>query len=181
MSKRELKKYLHSLKKEELEEQLIDLYERFANVKEFYTFVFNPNEKKLMEEAKLKIAKEYFPNNGRKPKARRSVAQKYFKHYLSLGVDAPLIADLMLYNIEIAQAYSAEKNYCPDSFYKSLLGSFQQVHEFVVKNGYLKDFEPRIKKITLEANRQKWINRGVFNELMIRENKSKTEKDFSHN
>jgi hypothetical protein len=38
---------------------------------------------------------------------RRSVAQKYIKHFSTLGVD-PIIADVMLYNIEIAQAFSAE-------------------------------------------------------------------------
>ena len=33
MSKRELKKYLKDLPKEQLEEQIIDLYDRFGNVK----------------------------------------------------------------------------------------------------------------------------------------------------
>jgi hypothetical protein len=39
---------------------------------------------------------------------RRSVAQKYIKHFSTLGVDPFIIADVMLYNIEIAQAFSAE-------------------------------------------------------------------------
>jgi len=162
MSKRELKKYLHSLDKEELEEQLIDLYDRFLNVKEFYKFVFNPNEKKLMEEAKLKISKEYFPVNSRKPKARRSVAQKLIKHFISLGVDVPLVADLMLYNLEIAQLYATEMRVKPDTFYKSMLISFQQAVEYIVKNGYFKDFEMRVQKITDVARTQKWINWQTF-------------------
>ena len=71
MSKRALKKYLKELDKEDLEEQIIDLYERLDEVKVFYNFVFNPNERKLIENAKVKISKEYFPENRRKrPKAR---------------------------------------------------------------------------------------------------------------
>ena len=36
---------------------------------------------------------------------RRSVAQKYIKHFLLLGVDPFIIADVMLYNVEIAQTF----------------------------------------------------------------------------
>jgi hypothetical protein len=40
---------------------------------------------------------------------RRSVAQKFIKHFVSLGMDAYLIADLMLYTIEIAQSLFLRK------------------------------------------------------------------------
>ena len=83
MSKRQLKKYLQDLDKEQLEEQIVDLYERFKPVKVFYDFVFNPREEELMRKSKLKISKEYFPETRRKPKARRSVAQKEIKNFKS--------------------------------------------------------------------------------------------------
>ena len=56
MSKRDLKKYLNELNKEQLEVQIIELYDKFSNVKVYYDFVFNPNEEKLVREAKFKIA-----------------------------------------------------------------------------------------------------------------------------
>ncbi len=99
MSKRALKKYLTELKKKELEEQLMDLYARFPVVKEYYDFIFNPKEDKMVQEAKAKISNEYFPLKRRRPKARRSVAQKYIKHFIKLGVEPHLIADVMLYNL----------------------------------------------------------------------------------
>ena len=120
MSKRELKKYLQGLNKKQLEEQINDLYLRFKEVKTFYDFVFNPKEGQLLEECKFKISKEYFPLNRRKAKARRSVAQKHMKHFKQLGVDASVIADVMLFNIEIAQSYSGEKEIKQDAFYKSM-------------------------------------------------------------
>ncbi|MEY4462783.1 MAG: hypothetical protein RLY98_1324, partial [Bacteroidota bacterium] len=80
MSKRDLKKYLAELNKEQLEAQIVELYEKFVPVKTFYDFVFNPKEEIILKEAKLKISNEYFPIKklGRrsKPKMRRSVAQK---------------------------------------------------------------------------------------------------------
>ena len=60
MSKRELKKYVKELPREELEDQIVDLYERFPEVRTFYKFVFRPNEKQLLEEARTKISLESF-------------------------------------------------------------------------------------------------------------------------
>lgn len=77
MSKRDLKKYLSQLSKDQLEEQLVELYEKFKDVKIYYDFAFNPNENKLVQDAKFKIYNEYFPIKGKKPKMRRSVAQKF--------------------------------------------------------------------------------------------------------
>ncbi len=155
MSKRNLQKYIKELKRKELESQLIDLYERFPVVKEFYDFAFNPKEDKLIQNAKLRISNEYYPVKRRKPKARRSVAQKFIKHFIKLGVDPNLIADLMIYNIEIAQSFSVERN-VPDSFYKSFLNSFTQASHFVSINGLLAEYKDRIIKVYLFTQENEW-------------------------
>ncbi len=169
MSKRDLKKYLSELNKEQLEEQILELYEKFSPVKVYYNFVFNPKEEKLLQECKLKISHEYFPikKTGRKskPKMRRSVAQKYIKHFILLGVDPFIIADIMLYNIEIAQAFSAETPIKQELFYKSMLNSFEQAVHFSIANGILPDFKKRILAIYKETLLQKWNNQPQFNAI----------------
>lgn len=166
MSKKALQKYLKSLKKEQLEEQVMDLYQRFSEVKTFYNFIFNPKEDKLLGEAKFKISKEYFPPNKRKAKTRRSVAHKQIKHFLTLGVDAHLVADLMLYNIEIAQTYSADNKLITDSFTKSMYKSFEQAVTFIHQNNLTTQFSARIIKVKEEAEYQKWQNRENFETLL---------------
>lgn len=156
MSKRALKKYITELKKRELEEQLVDLYNRFPVVKEYYDFIFNPKEDKMVQEAKTKISNEYFPLKRRRPKGRRSVAQKYIKHFIKLGVDAHLTADVMLYNLEVAQSFSEVKN-VPDAFYKSMLNSFTEAVHFVSVNGMLHDFKERIVKIYSFTQEKNWL------------------------
>ena len=156
MSKRALQQYIGNLKKKELEAQLADLYMRFPVVKEYYDFVFNPKEDKLVQEAKTRISNEYFPIKRRKPKARRSVAQKYIKHFIKLGVDPHLIADVMLFNLEIAQSFSLEKN-VPDAFYKSMLNSFKEVVHYVSVNGLLHDFKDRIVKVFQLTQDREWL------------------------
>ncbi len=162
MSKRDLKKYLTGLDKEQLEIQIIELYEKFAPVKTYYDFVFNPKEEKLVQESKLKINNEYFPARGKRAKARRSVAQKYIKHFILLGVDSFIIADLMLFTVETGQKFSAKNKIRFDSFYKSMFNSFVQAIDYMIENGILYEFKTRILAIKEETVRQKWYNSHDF-------------------
>lgn len=168
MSKSDLKKYLAELQKEQLAAQIIELYDKFSNVKVYYDFVFSPNEDKLVREAKFKISNEYFPIAGKKAKLRRSLAQKIIKHFITLGVDSFIIADLMLYTIEIAQTYSSEKTIKQDLFFKSMLSSFQQAVSFLIANGILFEFKNRVEAINQKAIQQNWINATEFNAIIDR-------------
>lgn len=163
MSKRDVKKYLKELTKEQLEEQIIELYDKFSAVKVYYDFAFNPNEKKLIDEAKIKIANEYFPARGKRSKMRRTVAQKYIKHFITLGVDVFMISDLMFFTIETAMSYSSKRQVKYETFFKSIYTAYQQGINFCIENGILNDFLDRVVAIKEEANRQDWINKYEFN------------------
>lgn len=166
MSKRDLKKYLNELNKEQLEEQIITLYDKFPAVKTFYDFVFKPNERQLLQDFKLKVSNEYFPVKSKKAKARRSVSQKMIKHFISLGVDPFVITDAMLYSIEIAQTYSSERVINQELFFKSMLNSFQQAVRFMIENGILFEFKNRVEAIRMEADNQEWFNVFEFNSIV---------------
>jgi hypothetical protein len=161
MSKRDLKKYLETLTKEQIQEQVLDLYSRFKPVKTFYDFAFKPKENELLEEAKLKISKEYNLNI-RKPKARRSVAQKWIKHFKTLGVDPSVIVELMVFNMEMAQIFSSERRIKQETFYVSMLNSFRETLDFVIDHNLQREFLSRIESISDEAHHQKWINSEGF-------------------
>jgi len=162
MSKRDLKKYLSELNKTQLEEQIMELYDKFKEVKVYYDFAFNPNENKLIKEAKLKVTNEYYPIKGKKSKLRRSVAQKYIKHFISLGMDAYLVADFMLYTIEIAQTYSSEKEIKQEAFYKSMFTSFNQAVFFMNEKGITSEFKSRVVGIHYKTIDQNWFNSIEF-------------------
>lgn len=172
MSKRDLKKYLTELNKKQLEAQVLELYEKFNAVKTYYDFVFNPKEDTLLKECKIKISNEYFPQKTsgkpRKPKMRRSVAQKYIKHFILLGVDPFIIGDVMLYSIEIAQTFSAERTVKQELFYKSMFNSFEQAVIFMIANGILNEFKRRIVAINDETMRQNWYNKQEFDAVIER-------------
>lgn len=166
MSKRDLKKYLSEISGKQAKEQIIDLYSRFKQVKEYYDFAFNPKEDKLIEKSKFLISKEYFPVNTRKPKLRRSVAQKQIKQFKLLGVNPELIADIMLFNIEISQTYCSDNRIKSEAFYISILRSFEEAINFMNENGILPDFKHRTTKIIDEAWKQDWINKAGFERVV---------------
>jgi len=165
MSKRELRKYLKELTKEQLEGQITDLYERFKEVKEYYDFAFNPKENQLLEQCRFQISKEYYPAGSRKAKLRRSVAQKWIKKLILLDAETSLIADLMFFNIEIAQTFCGEHYVRQETFYTSMYKSFDEALRFVSEKGILKEFKGRIEKIAGDAWDQKWPNRKAFEDL----------------
>ncbi|RZJ31709.1 MAG: hypothetical protein EOO48_01210 [Flavobacterium sp.] len=162
MSKRDLKKYLESLDKNQITVQFLEMYDKFPDVKTYYDFVFNPKEEKLIGEAKAKISNEYFPVKTKRAKLRRSTAQKYIKHFLMLGVDPFAVADLMIFNIETAQKYSAKREIRYSSFYKSMQKSFEQTIDYVIANAMTSDFKNRLADVSGEASRQRWENKDGF-------------------
>ena len=165
MSKRELRKYLKSITKEQLEDQIVDLYERFKQVKEYYDFAFNPNENELIEQCRFQISKEYYPIGSRKAKMRRSVAQKWIKKLTLLDADATLLADVMFFNIEIALTFSGEHIIRQESFFTSMYKSFDEALRFVSEKGILTEFRGRIEKIANDTWDQQWPNRNAFEDI----------------
>ena len=137
MSKKLLQKHLVELQKEHLEIMVLDLYDKFPEVKTYFNFVFNPNENKLLEQARIKVANEFFPLKRKRPKARRSVAQKYIKHFKTLGMSPELIAEFMWYNIGLMHTFCEEKpqrlpffkSFC--NFYKEAL-QFASYHQIIL-------------------------------------------------
>tara|TARA_R110002072_G_scaffold10580_3_gene49353 strand:+ start:5805 stop:6311 length:507 start_codon:yes stop_codon:yes gene_type:complete len=136
MSKKLLQKHLVELQKKHLEIMVLDLYDKFPEVKTYFNFVFNPNENKLLEQARVKVANEFFPLKRKRPKARRSVAQKYIKHFKTLGMSPELIAEFMWYNIGLMHTFCEEKpqrlpffkSFC--NFYKEAL-QFASYHQII--------------------------------------------------
>ena len=166
MSKRKLKIYLKELSKKELEEQVLELHERLKEVREFYAFVFNPNEEKMLDEAKFKVSKEYFPPSNRKPKKRRSVAQKHIRAFMKLGVEPSLIADFMLYSLEVAVSFNAEKTINQESFYKSTQKSFEEAVQYIDTLRKNPSFDERLEKLAAEIVKQNWVNQFAFEDIL---------------
>ena len=161
MSKRALKKYTDGLDREALREQLHDLYERFPEVRTYYDFIFNPKEDELLAEAMERISEEYFPKRRKRARARRSVAQKYLKHFRTLGVDPSLQAELMAFNLETALRFEKRKR-CPEAFYKSMYRSYREWGSHLMYHGLLREFGEDYRALAAAVAEADWPNKEAF-------------------
>lgn len=166
MSKRDLKKYLEGLSQVQASEQIVELYEKFPQVKAYYDFVFRPNEDKLLRDAISKISNEYFPVKTKRPKLRRSVAQKIIKHFLLLGVDPVVTIEVMLHSVETAIKYSAGRPIRYESFYKSIHTAFEQAIRYTDQHGMVPEFRGRLSEICANVFLQRWPNSVDFSSTL---------------
>jgi len=74
----------------------------------------------------------------------------------------------MLYAIEIAQTFSAEKIIKSELFYKSMLNSYGQAVSFLIANGIVDEFKPRINAINNQSAVQNWYNAAEFEVVLER-------------
>jgi hypothetical protein len=148
MSRISLKKELQKLSKEQIIEQVLDLYDANKSVKEFYKFYLNPErEKELMEKYKKIIVNEFQPaSRSHYPKGRYSVAKKAIADFKSLRPSPELVAELMLALVENACICASTYGGFPESFFTSITSNFESALIFLKKENLLDHFKPYCEK-----------------------------------
>jgi hypothetical protein len=144
MSKLALKKYLQTLTKEQLIENVLEMYDTLKPVKEYLDFFLNPNEKEMLEKQRLVIVNEFYPKGKyTEPKTRFSVAKKAIADFRALKPSPHLLADLMLTLPEMACKFTFEYGDMSEQYYNSAYNNFKSAVEFLHKNNLLNEFKLR--------------------------------------
>jgi hypothetical protein len=144
MSKTALKRELQGLTKEQLVEQILDMYDKSKAVKEFYDFYLNPkNEKSLVEKYKKIIYKEFNLKNPMVAGLKFSVAKRAIADFRSLQPSHEGLADLMLYLPECACEFTANYGDMTQQFYDATCNNFHKALEIIRLEGLLDDFKLR--------------------------------------
>lgn len=144
MSKLKLKKELKSLTKEQLLEQILDLYDKNKAVKEFYDFYLNPrNEKELAEKYKKLIIKEFNVERPERSGLKFSVAKRAIADFRDLQPSPEVFADVMLTLPECACEFTFTYGDMEESFYNGAYNNFLAALKFMHKHNLLEDFKLR--------------------------------------
>jgi len=145
MSKIQLKKELQKLTKEQLIEQITELYDLFKPVKEYYQTFLNPqNMEELLEKYRAIIVNEFYPNTkSRNPKLRFSVAKKAIADFGMMKPPPKLIADLMITLVENACKFTYNYGDMTEQYYQSTRNNFERALKYMKKEGLLDDFKLR--------------------------------------
>jgi len=147
MSKAALKRELQGLTKEQLVEQILDMYDKNRAVKEFYDFYLNPkNEKSLVEKYKKVIYKEFNLKNPMTAGLKFSVARRAIVDFRNLQPSPEGLVDLMLYLPECACEFTANYGDMTEKFYEATCTNFHRALEVIGKYGLHDEFELRAKQ-----------------------------------
>jgi hypothetical protein len=144
MSKTELKKHLFSLTKEQIIEQVLQLYDACKPAKEYFEYFLNPDEKGQFEKYKAIIINEFYPKGKYvEPKTRFSVAKKAIADFKSLNPSPELLGDLMLTLPEMACKFTYDFGDMWEHYYTSAAINFELALKFLQKHGLLEQFKLR--------------------------------------
>ena len=145
MSKLQLKKELQKLTKEQLIEQIFELYDTYKPVKEYYQTYLNPqNIEALFEKYKAVIVNEFYPNTiSWNPKMRFSVAKKAITDFGALKPPPKLLTDLLETLVENASRFTYDYGDMTEQYYNSTVNNFERALKYLQKAGLLDDFKMR--------------------------------------
>lgn len=163
MSKAAVKKYIHSLDREALEQLVLDMYSARKEAKELLEYMVNPNDQAKYEEYKAIITKEFYPKRG-EGKMRYSVCKKAVKEFKSLDPDPMLLADLMLLIPEYASQIADDWGDLWEAFYDGCYNNFRAALKYISDHELYPHFKKRIAKILQNSESSGWGFPDIMNQ-----------------
>ena len=146
MSKTELKKHLQSLSKEQVIEQVLELYGNCKPAKEYFEYFLHPDEMGKFKKYKAIIVNEFYTNTilgmGQ---LRFSVAKKAIADFRALKPSPALLADLLVTLPENACKFTNEYGDMTEQYYDSAANNYEVALKFLQQNNLLADFKDRCK------------------------------------
>lgn len=154
MSLTDIKNELKKLDKDKLIQLVADLYKKNKSVKEYFDFYVNPNEKDLFDKHRNKIFEAFYPKRGFGYKLKDG--KQAISDFKKLGTSSDLLADLMLFYVEIGVKFTNDFGDINESFYISLEKTYVQALTLMKKEELLDKFADRVCKIIKDTDGIGW-------------------------
>ncbi len=146
-----LKKELSGKSEKELTDEIVNLFKKIPQVKEYYTVALcAEGEEHVLDKYKNIITHEFFPKRGY-GKARLSVAKKAINDFKKISDKPQLIIDIMLHYVEEGVDYTAQYGDINASFYDSMGKMFEDALKLAEKHNKLAPFQEKCEEIVNEA------------------------------
>lgn len=161
----DFKHHLKNSTKEQLEKDILDLYKKSDFVKDYYTSKnLEGGELSLLKKHQQIIEQEFFPVRGF-GEGRLSVAKKSITAFKKLCTNPILIADLMLFYVEIGVKYTLCYGDIDAPFYTSMENMYKNALSLIDKNNFRTIFNVRCQKIVEDTSGIGWGFHDQLREL----------------
>ena len=146
-----LKKALSGKSENDLLEEIINLFKKIPQVKEYYTLALSEEgEELIFDKYKEIITNEFFPKRGY-GKARLSVAKKAINDFKKISDKPSLIVEIMLHYVEQGVDFTDQYGDIDSPFYDSMEKMFEEALRLAEKNNLLFFFQKNCEEIVNEA------------------------------
>jgi hypothetical protein len=159
---RDLKVYLKQRTHNELVNDIVALFKQFEAVRDYYHLQFDETAAaQIVSRYKFIIKQEFFPKRGH-GLARLPVARKAVTDCKKIVTSHQLIADLMLYYVEIGVEFTCTYGDIDASFYNSMESMYERAAKLISQHNLSEHFDARCQKIVRDAAGIGW---GFHDEL----------------
>jgi|SRR6185312_5199788 len=163
-TKKKLLEHLAKSDKEDVIREVIILFDKFKNVKEFYAAELSDAANPLLEKYKKKITYAYSTEN---PKERRTNlnVNKLISEFKKVSIYERELADLMLHRVECGINAIEKNNNRTPTFYNCIVNTFEEALSLISSGDYSDEFKQRIYAIIKAAKPAKFETQARIKEL----------------
>lgn len=155
VSKKSLLIHLQKSDKEDIIEEVLTLFDKFKNVKEFYSAELSDVKNPLLDRYKKKITEAYaLPN----PKERTTNINlnRLITEFKKISIYDRELIDIMLFRVECGVNAFVLKNRRTSTFYNCILSNFEEAIKLMIADNSTGEFRQRVKKILKDAEPGKY-------------------------
>jgi hypothetical protein len=157
-----LKRHLKQVSREEMVDDIAELFTKFEIVRDFYQTKLSPESNThVIEKYKAIIRNEFFPARGF-GEGRLSVARKAISDYRKICRTKADLADLMLFYVEQGVQFTTAYGDIDEPFYDSMESMFEKAVKLIVENEMQEAFEKRCRQIVYDTSETGW---GFYDQL----------------
>lgn len=164
-TKKALLKHLQKSDKEDIINEVVTLFDKFKNVKEFYKSELSDEADPLLDKYKKRITEVYSLSN---PKERSTNINlnRLIKDFKKVSIYERELADLMLHRVECGIIAFTKNNKRSATFYNCIISTFEDSIKLIISDNYLEEFKPRIDKIIKNSGKGKYKTKDRMEEIL---------------
>lgn len=155
----DLKKILDEMTEEELKQEILKLYNKLPQVKDFYNQDLMTEEERqvVLKGYKDKIHKQFWTSGGNpRGMINNTTIKGIVTDYEKIALFPYDVIDLMIYRVEVATDMAEQFGGMADSNYNASITAFKKVMKMMKDNNLMSYFEKRCKQILKATNVDYW-------------------------
>ena len=155
----DLKKLIAEMNEEELRQEIIKLYTKLPQVKEFYNqdLMTEAERQVLLKSYKDKIYKQFWTSGGNpKGNSNNAFIKSIISEYERTAVFPYDVIDLLIYRVEMTTDIADQFGGWDDAGYNASITAFKKAIKLIKNNNLIAHFEERCKSIFKHDNLDYW-------------------------